>query len=76
MPSVDGDVAIKLAQGGFALPRERTFIPTELFWQLTDEGWRFIVGEDGKIVAYSPPSLESRLRIHWTLALPIEGDRE
>lgn len=55
----------KFAQAGFMIPRQNTVLDSARFWELTAEGWRFVVAEDGAIVAYLPPPLASRLAA-WT----------
>lgn len=49
------------ARAGFQVPRPNTVLDAARFWQLTGEGWRFVVGEDGAIVACLPPPLSKRL---------------
>jgi hypothetical protein len=55
----------KFAQAGFLIPRQNTILDSYRFWELTEEGWRFVVAEDGSIVAYLPPPLSARLAA-WT----------
>ena len=52
---------LQWARAGFQIPRENTVLDSERFWQLTGEGWRFVVGQDGCIVACMPPTLGVRL---------------
>lgn len=49
------------ARAGFQIPRPNTVLDATRFWQLTGEGWRFVVGESGEILAYLPPPLKVRL---------------
>ena len=46
---------------GMLIPKRGTKLSGVTFWRLTDEGWRFVVDEEGKIIAYYPPSLSNRL---------------
>jgi hypothetical protein len=53
--------SMRFAQAGFHIPSRNTVLDPLRFWELTDEGWRFVVGEDGAILAYMPPKLGDRL---------------
>lgn len=52
---------MKYAQVGLFVPKQSLILDPLKFWELTDEGWRFLVGEDGSILAYMPPQLTERL---------------
>lgn len=52
---------VRWASAGFQIPRENLTLDADRFWQLTGEGWRFVVGEDGCIIACMPPTLGVRL---------------
>lgn len=52
---------MEFARLGFQIPRDNLQIDARRFWTLTGEGWRFVVGEDGCIVACLPPHLSMRL---------------
>lgn len=53
----------RFARAGFLTPpTDKTLILDSLrFWQLTGEGWKFVIGEEGEVIAYLPPKVEDRL---------------
>lgn len=57
------DRSQRFARAGFLTPlKNKPLVIDPLrFWRLTGEGWKFVLGEEGEIVAYLPPNVEDRL---------------
>lgn len=52
---------LEYAKAGFQVPRKNTTLDGARFWRLIAEGWRFVVAQDGGILACIPPMLNARL---------------
>ena len=46
---------------GLIVPIEPIYITALPFWSLMAEGWRFYIGEDGRVLGYMPPKLGDRI---------------
>lgn len=54
--------AVQFREAGFGVPKKNTSISAREFWILTNEGWHFVMDEDGEtVVAFFPPTLTNRL---------------
>lgn len=44
-----------------AIPADDIVLEGKLFWELMDEGWRFYLDQNGKVLGYFPPTLKQTL---------------
>jgi hypothetical protein len=51
-----------LRKAGFRVPIHDIYITGSLFWELINEGWKLLLDEHGKVLAYVPPSIN-----HWLI---------
>jgi hypothetical protein len=47
---------------GLTVPKEDIYTSEFNVWLLIDEGWKFVIPEDGKVLGYRPPTLTERIR--------------
>jgi len=70
------DKRLEYAKAGFQVPRPNTVLDGSRFWRLVAEGWRFVVGQDGVILACLPPMLNARLDAMTDIDNAVRKQRE
>lgn len=52
---------LNYSRAGFEIPSRKLILDATRLWFLIQEGWKFVIDEDGVILAYLTPELDHRL---------------